>query len=541
MRILASIVAVLALASCAWASKASDAYDKARKLEKKKRVVEAYILYAEASARDPKNQKYAAKAAELKVKADFEQLRLPKKPATPAPDEADKNLATAPDPDLVNITTRELENARQIAGPAELKLVTGRFDFHFTGTAVDLFNQVATRCGLQTVYDSEYQTGTPPKIRFDIDDVDCRDALRAAEAATSSFVAPLSSKLILISKDTVPKRQANEQTMSVVVSIPTALTTQDLTEITQAVRQVSGIEKISWNAATSELLIRDRVSRVMIARPLLEQLTANRGAVVFDLRFLQLTDSEMLSYGIDLTNTFNVVFGGNSAIAGVGAPLSALVRVLEHGWQAFGISALEASVVATMTQSASKTILRSELRSMNGLPATLHVGDKYPVLTSGYYGPPSASTASGNQTVYTPPPSFTYQDLGVSLKVMPMIGNNDLITLDVETEYQLLAGQSVNGIPILANRQLSTRISIHNDEWAVIGGLMDDTDNKSISGVAGLANIPWLGWLFKTQNHTKARDHIVIVMKPHIIGEPPFNNETQPMRVGSDTRPLSPI
>src|SRR6185437_387793 len=120
-----------------------------------------------------------------------------------------------------------------------------------------------------------------------------------------------------------------------------------------------------------------------------------------------------------------------------------------------------------------------QIRALNGMPATLHVGDKYPILTSGYYGPPSASTASNGQSAYTPPPSFTYQDLGVSLKVIPMIGNDDLISLDVDTEYQLLAGEAIDGIPVLANRHMTTRISIHNNEWALIGGLMDRTDSKS--------------------------------------------------------------
>ncbi len=81
----------------------------------------------------------------------------------------------------------------------------------------------------------------------------------------------------------------------------------------------------------------------------------------------------------------------------------------------------------------------------------------------------------------------------MSVKITPVIGNDELITLDVETEYQLLAGSSANGIPILANRKLATRISIRNDQWAIIGGLMDDTDNKTIAGIAGAARIPCAG------------------------------------------------
>ena len=125
------------------------------------------------------------------------------------------------DPDVATITSRDLELARRALPPAQLKLATGRFDFHTNGEAKLLFLQIAERCKLQTQFDSEYDT-PPLKIRFDIQDVDCREALHAAEAATSSFVVPLSSKLIFISNDTTVKRTNNEQTMSAVIPVATA-------------------------------------------------------------------------------------------------------------------------------------------------------------------------------------------------------------------------------------------------------------------------------------------------------------------------------
>jgi general secretion pathway protein D len=553
LRILASIVAAtLLLAIPIYATKASDIYKKAEKLEKAGKVIEAFVLYSEASQMEPNNALYRAKSRELQPKAEYRQMQAKAAAAkgqAPAPvldtaakgDDAD---------DLDNISTVELRKVRQMLPPPEVKLPTGHFDFHFSGTATEVFDKVAERCGLQTSYDSEW-TATQ-KLRFDIEDVDCREALRATEAATNAFIVTLSSKLIFISKDTTQKRQTNEATMSVVIPVPTALTTQDLTEISQAVKQVSGVEKLSWNSASNEIVIRDRVSRALIAKRVVEQLTAFRGGVVFDLRFLELTTSDMLQYGVNLTNTFNINWVGslntaiNSTNAAAGVTLNGLITALRQAPYAFAISSLQQSVIATLTQSNARTILATQIRSVNGMPATLHVGDKYPVITAGYYGPGSnsSSTSSSTGTVagaYTPPPSFTYYDLGVSLKVNPMIGNSDLIALDIETEYQLLAGQAIDGIPILANRKLSTRICLHNDEWSVIGGLMNKTDNTSIAGVAGLANIPILGWFFRTKTREKDLDYIVIVMRPHLVGDPPSTHETAPMAVGSETRPLSPL
>ncbi|HEY3840675.1 MAG TPA: hypothetical protein VGL72_29085 [Bryobacteraceae bacterium] len=542
---------MLLLATPGYADKASAIYKKAEKLEKAGKFIEAFVLYSEAVQMEPQNPRYRAKSLALQPKAEYEQMQAKAAAAKAAPalppstTEPPKGDVAA---DLDNISTIELQRVQQMQPPPQVKLPTGHFDFHFRGTATEIFDKVADRCGLQTGYDSEWSAAV--RLRFDIDDVSCRDALRAAEAATNAFIVPLSSKLIFISKDTTQKRQANEATMSVVIPLPTALTTQDLTEISQAVKQVSGVEKLSWNSASHEIVIRDRVSRAMVAKRVVEQLTSFRGGVVFDLRFLELTNSDILTYGVDLTNTFNINWVGQMASAinstnTVGVTLNGLITALRQAPYAFAIGSLQQSVIATLTQNNSHTILSTQLRSVNGMPATLHVGDKYPVITAGYYGPGSnSSTTSNTGTVagaYTPPPSFTYYDLGVSLKINPLIGNTDLITVDVESEYQLLAGQAIDGIPVLANRKLTTRVCLHNDEWAVIGGLSDTTDNNSIAGVAGVSNIPILRWFFRTRTHEKDLDHIVIVMRPHIVEEPPSTHETAPMAVGSETRPLSPL
>jgi general secretion pathway protein D len=523
------IVAACALATPVFADKASDIFRKGEKQEKAGRIVQAYLLYAEASSLEPGNKIYRAKTSALKPRAEQLQMKASIPAGDPDPEADAEGGPVAPEPQYDSISAWELASARKALSPPELKFPATTFDFHFAGDAKDLFNQIGAKCGLQAIFDSEYDQ-TPLKVRFDINDVDCRGALHSAELATNSFIATLSTKLILISKDTVAKRSANEQTMSVVVPIPSAITPQDLTEITQAVRQATGVEKLGFNAASGEIVIRDRISRVVPAMALLNQLISYRGNVLIELRFLQISDSDILTYGVNLTNTFNVVYQNIS-----NPTLASILNVFTQG-RNFGITALQASVVANLTKSKSRTILQTQVRAVSGLPATFHVGEKYPVLTSSYIGGTTASTAGA----YTPPASFSYFDLGVSLKMTPIVGDQ-LVTMDLDTEYQLLGGSSLDGIPILTNRKFTTRISLQKDEWALIGGLMDETRNKSVSGVAGLARIPLLGWLFKTQNTEKDRDHIIILIKPYVIGESPGGTPVPAMAVGSDTRPFSPL
>lgn len=540
----AAVMIAVATGACLYASEASNLFSQGQKFEKSGEFTRAYLLYAEAAALDPGKTAYRLKAASLQLQA-FRNAKVDVSAGeTGAPDPAGPESQAIPE--FTSINERELSKAREALPPAKLKLASGRFDFHIFADPKEIFNQTAQRCGLQTAFDGDFGQMPSAKIHFNMDDADCREALHAAESATGSFVVPLSSKLIFISKDIAAKRVDNEQTMSVVVPVPTVLSTQELTEIAQAVKQVTGVEKLAWSAASNEIVMRDRVSRVIPAKRLVEQLVAYRGSVMVDMRFLQVSNSEILALGVNLTNSFPITYLGDflhaqsaqAATTTAAATAQAAIKLLGQGKTMFGIGALQASVVANLTNTSARTILRMQLRAVSGLPSTLHVGDKYPVLTAGYFGPPSASTGG---TVYTPPPSFTFEDLGVSFKILPVVSNEGSITMDIDAEFKLLAGQSVDGIPIISNRKVSSRISLRNEEWAVVAGLMDSTDNKSTSGVAGLARIPLLGWLFRTQNWEKDRDHILIVMKPHLVGLPPSERTTPELRVGSETRPLSPI
>lgn len=538
--------AICALAAPVLGSQASDLFHKGEKLEKVGNYTQAYLLYTEAATLEPSNVRYQSKAAALQVRAT-KNAKIDLSPSSTAlvPDSAPSEPKQE---DFSSITAFDLAKARQARPPAQLKLSSGRFDMHLSGEPKAIFAEVAQRCGLQTSFDGDYAQ-TPQRVRFDVTDATCAEILRETEAATGSFIVPLSSKLMFVSKDTPAKRIDNEQTMSAVIPVPTAMTTQEITEIAQAVRQTTGIEKIAWSAATDEIVIRDRVSRVIPAKAVIEQLAARRGEVMVDVRFLSLTKSQMMTFGINLTNSISIFYAGNSpnatgtiptssAVSTASQTVTTAIKLFGGGATVWAMTAVNASVVANLTEANARTILETQVRAVSGLPSTLHVGDKYPVLTAGYFG---TGATAGQAGVYTPTPSFAYQDLGVSLKVTPVVSNDQSITIDVESEYQLLAGTSANGIPLLANRKVASRISVKNDEWAVIAGLIDQTKNKTINGFAGLGHVPLLGQLFRTTTRENDQGYILIVLKPHIVGLAPGSRPTSEVWVGSENRPLSPL
>jgi type II secretory pathway component GspD/PulD (secretin) len=188
--------------------------------------------------------------------------------------------------------------------------------------------------------------------------------------------------------------------------------------------------------------------------------------------------------------------------------------------------------------SSGKQAFRTQIAATDGEAATFHSGEKYPVVTSFFSGTGTASGA--NQSLQTAP-AYTFEDLGVVVKATPRIHGDAEVSLGIETDFEVLTGQSVNSIPVIGRRQITAQVRVRNGEWTVIAGMTGTTDSKSANGFLGLANIPVLGNLFRQTSTDKERSEILIGIRPVLLSLPSGDMAAPALRVGTQTRPLTPL
>jgi type II secretory pathway component GspD/PulD (secretin) len=261
---------------------------------------------------------------------------------------------------------------------------------------------------------------------------------------------------------------------------------------------------------------------------------------MIELQFISVATSVVRAYGFNFQTSYALNYLGNF-LFDIDRTPAGVTQLFTFGGGAtlFGLAVSGVTALFTDSQTNVQSLYHAQLRAASGMPATLHVGDRYPVLTSGYFGATTGATTPGVNVV-TPAPSFTYENLGLDLKITPHIHGTDDVSLTLETSFELLTGQAVNGIPIFGNRKIQSEVRLRDGEWAVVAGLMGDSNSRNSSGLDGLGRIPGLGSAFRQTNTDREKNTVLIGLRPHLLSLPPNENESLALRMGSETRPYIP-
>ncbi len=210
-----------------------------------------------------------------------------------------------------------------------------------------------------------------------------------------------------------------------------------------------------------------------------------------------------------------VIGGGNPnstlAVAGLYDPLGTLATV-GGLLTAAGISPAASPVnITAVLKALDKKGLLNILSTPNILTsdnkeAEINVGENVP-----FQG--SSTVTTGFQTT-----SVERKDIGINLKIKPQISEGDYIRLDINQEISAVKDSKGQAIDLITTkRSAKTSVVVKDKETVAIGGLIQDTEEETITKVPLLGDIPLLGWLFKTKSKVRKKTNLMILLTPHIV------------------------
>lgn len=530
---------IAVFATLAFGGEAERLYNEGRKAEKKGDDVQAYLLYSRARAEDPSDAKYIWAAESVRMRAagtlaalgrrkDANSLQpglLPELDGGVAPQ---KKPAPPPPP------------APELRPPVELDpdRVTTRFKIDDTVQAA--YEQVAKAYGLKVIFDGEFDG--KKKIRFHLDDVYFNQAVMALGDMSAAFVIPVAPKLFMVAADTQQKRTELEPYVTATIPVPEAVSAEDLTQIGQAVQQALDIKRFQASPTTGALTMRGTAAQIKLARELVDHLAKPKAEVMVDVDLISVSDNRQVDIGVELPNMFSITnFSTILHAVAPGLPTAPLLG-FGGGKTIFGMTIGSGVVTAQLMSSRARTLQSFRLRATTGMPAELMIGERYPIINASFAPVvfnDQINDAIDDGSFRAPFPSFTFEDLGLIFKFTPQVHSASEVTMEIDAEVKLLAGGAVNGVPILANRKFNAFARMKENEAAILFGMAILERRNTASGVAGLSEIPLLGWLFKDQTRRYNQSDLLLVVRPRVIRLPAAEIDPSiTLRVGPESRPI---
>ncbi|WP_407306695.1 type II secretion system secretin GspD [Acinetobacter sp.] len=203
--------------------------------------------------------------------------------------------------------------------------------------------------------------------------------------------------------------------------------------------------------------------------------------------------------------------GGAGAVSSIGAGSSLVLGDYREGSD--GSRRLYGAIIQALKESTKSNLLSTpSIVTMDNEEAYIVVGENVPFVTG------SVSTGVGG--VVNPYTTIERKDVGITLKVVPHIGEDGTVRLEVEQEVSdVKASKGQAQDLVTSKRAIKTSILAEHGQTIVLGGLISDNTRYGRQAVPGLGAIPGLGRLFRSEGKSNQKRNLLIFIHPTIVGD----------------------
>ena len=292
---------------------------------------------------------------------------------------------------------------------------------------------------------------------------------------------------------------------------------------------------ITSHEKTNSLIVSSAEANMVTIRNVISKLDIRRAQVLVEAIIVELSETAAKNLGVETIysgSDKNSVPVGITKFNGAGPDLVAIAGSAADGTNvtlsttalssllntqglvaAFGDitpgSDNFAGLINAIAQDTNSNILSTpSILAMDNESASLIIGQEIPITTGESLG---SSNANPFRTT-------SRQEVGIKLEITPQINEGSSVILNIKQEVSGVAGVITSGIDLITNKRvIETTVLVDNQQIIVLGGLIDEDTQETISKVPVLGSIPIIGKLFQSSSSTIVKRNLMVFLKPTIL------------------------
>jgi general secretion pathway protein D len=552
------VVAVLVISAAA-AESAKSLYNKGRQAEARQDYINAFEAYRQAYDQKPTEVRYRVayqrtrflaaaahvnKGQELReagkldeALAEFEYAAKVDSSSFIAVQEMRRTKALIdsksgtqpPPPPAAPPISKRLEEA---AGPVELATVSNQpVTLEISNDSKIVYETLGKLAGINVLFDPDYVSR---RATLKLNGVSLQEALDILAFNSNTFWRPVTPNTIFVAANTPAKRKELEQNVLKTFYLSNISAPTDLQDIQNALRSILDFQKVQAVNSQNAIIVRGTPDQVALAEKLIGDIDKSKPEVIVEVAIMQVRRDKLRNLGIQPPASATVTLTGpttgtGTTVTGTGTsgntgtvsstPNTNVTLNTFSNLKAtdFAVSIPSATANFLYTDSDSKLIQNPQIRASDGQKASLKIGDRIPIATGSIGNPIGGGFNASAGLVNT---QFQYIDVGVNIDITPRVFQGREVGMKLALDVSSVTSfNNIGGInqPVISQKKIEHDIRLKEGEVNVLGGIFEQTDTKTISGLPFLAQLPFLRYLFSSESKERIDNEIVFVLIPHIV------------------------
>jgi general secretion pathway protein D len=424
-------------------------------------------------------------------------------------------------------------------GPVELAAISNvPITLKLTEDTKVIYETIGKLAGINVLFDPDY---TSRRIKIELNGVTLEEALAITALESKTFWRPVTPNTIFVAQDNPAKRKDVEQNVIKTFYLANLSQPTEVQDIVNALRQILEITRVQPLVSQGALVVRGTPDQIALATKLVGDLDRSKPEVVVDIAIMQVSRDKARTYGINPPTSATVALQQNintttttsgtttttpsSTTGSSGANSINLNSLANLNATDFQVTITPATLTALAMDNSTKLLQNPQIRAVDGQKASLKIGDRVPVATGSFQ--PGIGGVGINPLVNT---QFQYIDVGVNIDITPFVHADREIGLKISMDISSVTSQSnIGGIsqPVIGQRKIEHEIRLKEGEVNILGGILEDSQTKTLSGIPGLSQIPLLKYIFSQTQTDHMENEIVFALIPHIVRAPEISELSQ--------------